>query len=346
MITEKDEMYAKLVKMKRPKTPEGVVDIPNPSFFSIRPRDSLKTYFFGVPQNERALWIGYMNDAKDGMNRFREALRLKRGATASFSSSSAALMGNLQPIGSSPTMPALDTSMSGGSHNSSLSSQDAASVGSYTSLGPSSGRSFNSVQSGNSSNSARSNTANSDDRSRLTTIDSGTMPGSLAHHSASAPPARQFNIVVSNPGSPLTSITPRPKPLDEDPFGLVAHPQPTHVSTASSNPALVSSNDAIVSSPSSSSLISLSITSPQENSAALLLSPDTPDHLLPALSASGSSTQSYATAVGSPTSSAVPSASTSPAPGSVGTATLSAMPQPLIFSSSNVRDSFVFDSAM
>lgn len=328
MITEKDDVYFKLSKLKKPKCPPGVVDIQNVAFFSIRPRDSLKTYYFGVPSSERALWIGYMNDAKDGMTRFREALRLKRGATASLSSSSAALMGNLQPIGGNPST----NSGSQPSPSGSVSSADG-SVGSYTSLGPSSGRSYQSQNSINSSNSVRSNTTNSSTGEvRQTTIEGGMMPGNnIAHHSASAPPARQFHIVVS-PSNNLTSLTPRPKPLDEDPFGLIqAH--------GLSSPSLHESSDS--SGHRSPSLISSAHLSPPQSpspsphqptlsseplSAAMILSPDMTDTMLSS-------------------SPSTPTASTSPPPS--GHTVVTVLPQPIIFSNcSSIRDSFVFDSAM
>jgi hypothetical protein len=312
MINEKDEAYSKLAKLKRPKVPEGVVDIASPAFFSIKPRDSLKTYYFGVPASERALWIGYMNDAKDGMNRFREALRLKRGATASLSSSSASLMGNLQPIsGNSLTNSGGITASPSGS----ISSHDGSiSTGSYTSLGPSSGRSYQSTNSINSSNSVRSNTTNSSTGEvRQTTIEGGMMPGTnLAHHSASAPPARQFHIVVS-PSSTLTSLTPRPKPLDEDPFGLAQIHNDSPEPADSTNPSL---SPPLSPTPTHTS-------SPDPMSPAMILSPNTTDTML--------------------NSSPLPS--TSPTPS--GTTVVTFMPQPVIFTNtSSIRDSFVFDSAL
>lgn len=309
MINEQDEMFMKLSKLKKPKAPEGVVDIPNVAFFSIKPRDSIKTYYFGVPSSERTLWVGYLNDAKDGMNRFRESLRLKRGATASLSSSSATLMGNLQPIGGNTVVGHTGAPTPSGSVSSTESG------GSYTSLGPASGRSF---QSG-SSNSIRSNTTNSSSSSgvRLTTIETGTMPGSLAQHSASAPPARQFNIVVS---SPLTSLTPRPMPLDEDPFGLVQATAAVEEASTASNHIVAPATQIELSTP---------------TSAAHILSPETDELLGRSPSASSND---YQAGVIPPTSPA------SPQPG---TTVLTAMPQPIIFSNQgSIRDSFVFDSAM
>lgn len=353
-------MYSKLMKLKKPKVPEGVSDIANPSFFSIKPRDSMKTYYFGVPASERALWIGYMNDARDGIARFREALRLKRGATASFSTSSSNVLGNLQPIGASGngtnggamTGSGLRTD-SNISNSSSMSSQDT--TGSYTSLGPSSGRSFQSGQSIQSSNSARSNTANSDDRTgRITTIESGAMPGSLAHHSASAPPARNFNIVISPLGSPLTSLTPRPKPLDDDPFGLVQHhtssspppqspsPNADDITDSSNNNNLGTSQTSLASS--SSSITQATAQLSLISSAELNTNGADSLHLS---NASTSSNLSYATALGteaSPSPAPPHSSSTSPIPSS--TTTLTVMPQPLLFDSASIRDSFVFDSAI
>ena len=355
MISEKDEMFAKLAKLKKPKAPEGVVDIPNPTYFSVKPRDSLKTYYFGVPNNERALWIGYMNDARDGMTRFREALRLKRGATASVSSSSANLMGNLQPLGSPTALG--NTSSAGGvaSPSGSVSSQE--SLGSYTSLGPSSGRSFQSNNSIQSNNSARSNTTNSStDNLRQTTIEGGMMPGTLAHHSASAPPARQFNIVVSPAASPLTSLTPRPAPLDDDPFGLSAARQYEPVSQPLSNlsidsPASGTQSPSLGNSTSSNPSAAAPIDAPVPTSSPFAPSLPTSDYffttsgnsnpgLLPLLGSSASSVSSTST-----TTSPVLSPSVSPAP--TGTTIVTVMPQPILFNNStSIRDSFVFDSAM
>ena len=364
MIDEKDEMYGKLVKLKKPKAPEGVMDIANPAFFSIKPRDSLKTYYFGVPSNERSLWIGYMNDARDGMNRFREALRLKRGATASVSSSSAALFGNLQPIGSnannininycninnaSNTLSSgfgVGGALPGSPHSpsSSISSTESSLGGSYTSFGPSSGRSFQSTNSVNSSASARSNTTNSSSSGtsgvRQTTIESGTMPGTLAHHSASAPPARQFNVV--SPTASTATLSPRSR-LEEDPFGLAVHHQtsPTAELSTHSSPTLgttMSSSPSYNHSPAINGYENVNGSSAYNSQLGA-----SGDQLIVVGASSSAYASSPAVIVTSPSHTSISPVSTSPAP--TGTAVLTVLPQPVLFSNQNsMRDSFVFDA--
>jgi len=334
-------MYAKLMKLKKPKAPEGVMDIANPCFFSIRPRDSLKTYYFGVPNSERSLWIGYMNDARDGMNRFREALRLKRGATASVSSSSATLFGNLQPIGNTATFPNAGA-VGAGSPSGSISSTESSLGGSYTSFGPSSGRSFQSGQSLNSNSSGRSNTTNSSTTTngpRLTTIESGTMPGTLAHHSASAPPARNFTI--ASPTASPAAISPRSR-FEDDPFGLAAH---HHQSPAASESQLTqhqTSPSQQQQYPSAQSSPSLGYT-PSPNPA--LMNPALAGGHPDLIGTSSSSPAVITSSTSSPSTSSSYTTSSSPAP--VGTTVLTALPQPVIFSNqTSIRDSFVFDSAL
>lgn len=305
-------MHSKLSKMKRPKCPEGVVDIATPAFFSIRPRDSLKTYYFGVPSNERSLWIGYMNDARDGMNRFREALRLKRGPVGSISNSSAALMGNLQPLAGSGTPPSAHFAVSPSNSVSSAESGSNTSSG----VGPSSSRSFQSANSLQSSNSARSNTTNGSDYNRINTVEGGMMPGSsLQHHSQSAPPARQF---VSSPSSPaVSSYTPRPQGSEDDPFGLLASQGP---------------QDTPQHQQSSPSVLGASYNTSDSHSTQ---SPP-PTAYSPQYSSSPS-LYSYQQTQAQPYSS-------SPNPG---VTTVSVLPQPVLLSvDTTVRDSFVFDSAM
>lgn len=313
MITEKDELYSKLIKLKKPKAPEGVVDIASPAFFSIKPRDGVKTYYFGVPANERSLWIGYINDAHDGMKGFREALRLKRGATASPSPSvsSSTLLGNLQPIGGGSFTP-----NSVVQYNSSVSSTGSGGSSSISSMsggsfGPASGRSWASNASINSSTSHGS-TPRSDHDPRVTTIEGGMMPGGLSQHSASAPPARQIiSITSTNP------LTPRTEPIDDDPFGLMA----VHNEVSPSS-AVLPTTDKQESLPPTSSVESLSLSNPSiQNS-----------------QTSGSVPSSPSPFTLSPRN--------SPAPHQVGTTVVGEMPQPILPQISSVRDSFVFDSVL
>lgn len=366
MITEKDEMHTKLSKLKKPKLPEGVVDIANPAFFSIRPRDSLKTYYFGVPSNERSLWIGYMNDARDGMNRFREALRLKRGPSATISSSSAVLMGNLQPLNSninSSNSPGNGASQSGSVSSTASGSSSVVS----SSAGPTSHHSFQSNNSMQSSNSGRSNTTNSSEQyARVGTYEGGAMPGTLAQHSASAPPARQVNIITSPSSPSLGPSNPSPNPQDDDPFGMSAskgsqdgapyqqHSSPSILGSSSQPQAQTASSNYTQSSPSpyGDPNYQYQHQQPQyqnynyQNQDYNFGQPQNP--ALQGYSSSPSPMYSSPSNNSHLYSSSPASQGYSSSPAPQGTATLSTLPTPILLSTdhSHIRDSFVFDSAI
>lgn len=64
-VNEKDEMFLKISKLKKPKPKIGVAFINSVSFFWLKPLNKTKIYIFGVPSNEISEWISLIKNPKN-----------------------------------------------------------------------------------------------------------------------------------------------------------------------------------------------------------------------------------------------------------------------------------------